>query len=88
MPEQGLAAWMAIGIILGIGAKIVSGGIDMSGWLATLVTGITGALVGGWVTHAVMGWSDDDGHYALFAATVGGVFVLWVLDTLVPRRRY
>ena len=88
MPEHGLLAWLVIGVALGLGAKFLGGGFDMSGCLATVVTGITGAIVAGYVTDQMLGYNDVDGHFALFAATAGAVVVLWVLDTLVPRRPY
>ncbi len=88
MAEQGLVVWLVIGLVLGLGAKFLGGGFDMSGCLLTLICGICGAVIGGWTTAHLVGWSDQEHHYSLFAAFVGGLFILWVVDTIAPRRPY
>ena len=86
MPEHGIIAWLAIGLVLGLVAKFLGGGFDLTGCLVTLMSGVVGALGAGWLTAQLLGWQDPDGHYALFAAVFGGIAVLALLDILAPHR--
>ena len=85
MPEHGVVAWLVIGLVLGLGAKFLSGGFDVSGCLVSLVCGVAGAFAAGWLTATLFAGDDFDGHYALIGALFGGFLVLWVASILTPR---
>jgi uncharacterized membrane protein YeaQ/YmgE (transglycosylase-associated protein family) len=46
---MGLFSWIVVGAIAGVIAKLLMPGKDPGGWIMTLVLGIVGALVGGFV---------------------------------------
>ena len=41
--------WIIFGLIAGAIAKAIHPGSDPRGWIATIIIGIIGAIVGGWL---------------------------------------
>ena len=65
MKAMSIFGWVVLGLVAGAIAKAVLPGRQGGGWLATLLLGVVGALVGG-----VLG-------SALFGAPLSGFFSLW-----------
>lgn len=63
-------SWIILGLIAGLIAKSVVGG--GGGWLVTILLGILGAVVGGWISSA------------LFNISLGGFFnpITWIIAIL------
>ena len=85
MEQYGIIAWIVIGGIAGAIAKLLMPGKDPGGCIITVLLGIAGALVAGWIGHAI-GW-DDTGEGAGFIAAIVGAFVLLLIYRLVAGRR-
>lgn len=49
----GILSWIVFGLIVGVVAKLVMPGRDAGGILVTIVLGIAGALVGGFLGQAL-----------------------------------
>ena len=81
--------WIILGLVAGALAKFLVPGRDPAGCIITVLLGIAGALIGGWVGSAI-GWGSvsqtrfDSRSIAL--ATLGAVIVLLV-GRLMARRR-
>ena len=79
--------WTLLGLLAGALAKFLVPGRDPSGCIVTIVLGIAGALIGGFVGSA-LGWGEvTTGHFDLRSvglATAGAVLVL-LLGRLVRR---
>ena len=80
---MGLIAWLIIGAIAGGLARLIVPGRDPMGLLATIVLGIVGSFVGGFLAAALFGDSDGVG---LFGSTFGAVIVLIIWNRVVARR--
>jgi uncharacterized membrane protein YeaQ/YmgE (transglycosylase-associated protein family) len=80
----GILTWIGIGLVAGIIAKMVMG--DSFGWIVTIVLGIVGAFVGGWV-FSFFGGPGVSGFnlVSIVVAAVGAIIVLFVYG-LVARR--
>ncbi len=52
---MGILGWIVLGLIAGAIAKAILPGRQGGGWLATLVLGIVGALLGGFIGGALFG---------------------------------
>jgi uncharacterized membrane protein YeaQ/YmgE (transglycosylase-associated protein family) len=87
-PAYGLILWIVIGVLAGwIGSKIM--GTDArQGALANIVVGVIGAVVGGFVSHSMMG--DMPGNNGLITsfvvALLGACLVILVWKLLMRRR--
>lgn len=81
---MGFITWILVGLVAGIIAKMVMG--DRFGWIITIVLGIVGAFVGGWL-FGLFGGPSVTGFnlMSLVVATVGAVVVLFVYG-LIQRR--
>ena len=76
--------WMAIiGLIVGALAKLLMPGKDPGGIFVTMLIGIAGALLAGWLGRAV-GWYQE-GQSAGFIMSVIGAIILLVIYRLFKR---
>lgn len=85
LEEHGWIAWIIIGGIAGAIAKLLMPGKDPGGCLITILLGIAGALLAGFIGKAV-GWYQD-GEAAGFLAAIVGAFIILALYRLILRRR-
>ena len=74
-----LLTWLIVGLIAGLLATFVLGGIGY-GIIGDIIVGIVGAVIGGWL-FTELGWSAPFGGLAgtVFIAFIGAVLLLVVL---------
>jgi len=77
--------WILIGLVAGILGKIIMPGKDPGGIVVTILIGIMGALLAGWVSP-FLGLHVDGGWQSYGAATVGAVILLAVYRIVTTRR--
>ena len=78
--------WMLIiGLIVGALAKLVMPGKDPGGILITMLLGVAGALLAGFLGRA-LGWYHE-GQSAGFIASIIGALILLGIYRLATRRR-
>jgi len=88
---MGIIAWIVLGLIAGAIAKAILPGRQGGGWIATLVIGVIGALLGGWIGSAIFGigleefWSIQTWLVAILGALL--VLVIWGFITRGSNRR-
>jgi uncharacterized membrane protein YeaQ/YmgE (transglycosylase-associated protein family) len=76
-----IIGFLILGLIMGALAKLILPGEQGGGWIATLVLGVVGALLGGWLGSAIFGvgleefWSLQTWLVALIGALV--VLAIW-----------
>ncbi len=85
LEPNGIIGWIVIGGLAGAIAKLLMPGKDPGGCIVTILLGIAGALLAGFVGHAI-GWYDA-GDGAGFIAAIVGAFVILLIYRLVLRRR-
>jgi uncharacterized membrane protein YeaQ/YmgE (transglycosylase-associated protein family) len=83
---MGMLSWIVLGIIAGALAKWVMPGKDGGGWFLTMVLGIVGAFVGGYLgsMFGLGGPADGVNLGSILTATVGAI-VLLLLYRLVAK---
>ncbi len=81
----GVLGWMLFGLIVGALAKLVMPGRDPGGIIVTMLIGIVGALVGGWIGRAV-GWYGPNDSAGYFVSILGAILLLWIYRMVVARR--
>lgn len=78
--------WIIVGLVAGVLAKLIMPGRDPGGCIVTILLGIGGALVAGFIGNA-LGWYSRGQAGGWIAATLGAILILFVYRLLV-RRRY
>ncbi|GAA0037471.1 GlsB/YeaQ/YmgE family stress response membrane protein [Brevibacterium metallidurans] len=82
---MGFIAYLILGLIAGAIAKAILPGRQGGGWIATLVLGVIGAVVGGWLGGLIFG-AQMDAFFSLstWLCAIGGsliVLLIWGLIT-------
>ncbi|MBW8359916.1 MAG: GlsB/YeaQ/YmgE family stress response membrane protein [Weeksellaceae bacterium] len=83
---MGILTWIIFGLIAGAIAKFIMPGNQGMGWLLTIILGIVGAFVGGWI-GSMLGWGtvDDFDFRSIILAVVGALLVLWIYGMATRR---
>ena len=84
---MGILLWILFGLIVGVIAKFLMPGGGPRGIIITIVLGIVGALLGGWIA-SLLGIGDITGFnvYSMLIAIGGAMLVLAAYRLLVRRR--
>jgi uncharacterized membrane protein YeaQ/YmgE (transglycosylase-associated protein family) len=82
-----ILTWIIVGLIAGVLASFVMGGIGY-GILGDIIVGIVGAFLGGWLFSA-LGVATPFGGLAgtIFVAFIGAIVLLLILSLMRPRGR-
>ncbi|WP_395752544.1 GlsB/YeaQ/YmgE family stress response membrane protein [Prosthecobacter sp.] len=76
---------LLIGLIVGVIAKAVTPGKDPGGCLVTIILGIVGASVAGYLGRAA-GWYTEGQPVGFLASVLGAVLVLLIYRMITGRR--
>jgi uncharacterized membrane protein YeaQ/YmgE (transglycosylase-associated protein family) len=80
-----ILSWIVFGIVIGFIAKLLMPGRDPGGFIVTMLLGIAGALVGGFIGRA-MGFYGPDQSAGWLMSILGAVLLLALYRVLVRRR--
>jgi uncharacterized membrane protein YeaQ/YmgE (transglycosylase-associated protein family) len=77
---MGIIGWIVLGLIAGAIAKAILPGKQGGGWLITLILGVVGALLGGFIGSAIFGVGLEDfwSIQTWIVAIVGAIIVLLI----------
>ncbi len=81
----GFFGWIIIGAVAGVLAKLIMPGRDPGGCLVTILIGIAGAVLAGFLGKAV-GWYDVGEGAGFLAAIVGAIIILFIYRLIAGRR--
>ncbi|WP_328405013.1 GlsB/YeaQ/YmgE family stress response membrane protein [Streptomyces sp. NBC_00390] len=87
---MGIIAWILIGLLAGMIAKLLMPGKDPGGIVITMLIGIAGGLLGGWLGKVIFGVDSIDGFFDLstwVAAIVGSLILLALYRLFAGSRR-
>ncbi|MGJ0203060.1 GlsB/YeaQ/YmgE family stress response membrane protein [Leucobacter sp. gxy201] len=86
---MGFLGFLLLGLIAGAIAKAILPGKQGGGWIATLVLGVLGALLGGWLGSLLFGAPLQDffSIQTWLVAIAGSIVVLLIYGMIVGRRR-
>jgi uncharacterized membrane protein YeaQ/YmgE (transglycosylase-associated protein family) len=75
-----IIGWIIFGLIAGAIAKLLMPGRDPGGFVVTILLGITGAVVGGFIGRALWGSTGaNDWSIGSFALAIAGAILLLAL---------
>ena len=69
--------WMLFGLIVGVIAKLIMPGRDPGGIFVTMLIGIVGAVIAGFLGRAI-GWYEPGEPAGFIMATIGAILLLFV----------
>ncbi len=85
---MGILGWIVLGLIAGAIAKLILPGNQGGGWLATLLLGVVGALLGGWLGSVLFNAPlEDFFSIQTWLLAIGGSIIVLLIWGLVTRGR-
>ena len=74
---MGILTWIVVGLIAGVLGELIMPGDDPGGFIVTIVIGIVGAFIGGFVFN-LLGSTGVTGFniWSIIVATVGAIILL------------
>ena len=83
---MGILGWILFGLVVGALAKLVMPGKDPGGIIVTMLVGIAGAVLGGFVGRA-MGLYGEGDSAGFIMSFLGAVLLLALYRMMIGRRR-
>jgi len=85
---MGIIGWIVLGLLAGAIAKLILPGRQGGGWLITLLLGIVGALLGGFIGSALFNVGID-GFFDLstWLLAIGGSIIVLLIYGLITKNR-
>ena len=81
---MGILSWIILGLIAGALAKWIMPGKDGGGWIITMILGIAGSFVGGWIGHIVgHGAVTGINIVSIITATAGAFILLFIYNKFI-----
>ena len=84
MADYGWLGWILIGLIAGAIAKAIIPGRDPGGCLVTILIGVAGAVLAGFLGQQ-LGWYSSGEGAGFLAAIVGAIIILFVYRMIARR---
>ena len=86
---MGIIGFIILGLLAGAIARAIIPGKQPGGWLATLILGVIGAILGGWLGSLLFnrGLEEFFSIQTWLLAIVGAIIVLLIYSAVVGRRR-
>ncbi|MDX1381607.1 MAG: GlsB/YeaQ/YmgE family stress response membrane protein [Xanthomonadales bacterium] len=82
---MGILAWIVLGLVVGVLAKLIMPGKDPGGFIVTILIGIAGAFLGGWI-GTMLGWGSVEGFdLRSLALAIGGAIILLALYRAIKK---
>ena len=85
---MGILGYILVGLIAGAIAKAILPGRQGGGWIATILLGIVGALLGGFIGSQLFGVGlNGFFHLSTWLLAIGGSLIVLIVWGLIHRRR-
>ena len=83
---MGIIWTFIVGFIVGLLARAIKPGANPMGWVMTIILGIVGAVVGGFLASA-LNLSANGGFGGLVLSVIGAIIVLFVYEFATGKKR-
>lgn len=85
---MGFFAFLLLGLIAGAIAKLIMPGNQGGGWFATLLLGVIGAMLGGWLGGLLFGANlEDFWSIQSWVLAIAGAFIVLLIWGLIFGRK-
>ena len=82
-----ILSMIIVGLIVGALAKLFMPGRDPGGFIVTIALGIAGAVLAGWLGHALGFYRGTQQGPGIIASILGAMLILGIYRVAVGRRR-
>jgi uncharacterized membrane protein YeaQ/YmgE (transglycosylase-associated protein family) len=82
---MGILSWILFGLVAGVIAKLIMPGRDPGGFIVTILLGIAGALLGGFIGRA-LGFYGEGEAAGWLMSILGAIILLAIYRMVVGRR--
>ncbi len=82
---MGIFSWIVLGLLAGALARFLMPGKDRMGWIMTIILGIVGAVLGGYVASLIGIGSVSGFNLTSLLTATGGAILLLVLVKLIKK---
>jgi len=85
----GGSSWLwiiLVGFVVGVLARLIKPGKQDIGIIMTVVLGVVGALLAGWVGR-LLGWYAEGEKVGFIASLIGAVVILFIAEAVNGKRR-
>ena len=80
-----IIGWILFGLVVGIVGKLLMPGRDPGGFIITIILGIAGALIGGFIGQS-LGFYREGEPAGIIMAVIGSIILLLIYRMFVGRR--
>lgn len=85
---MGFFGWLILGLLAGAIAKLILPGRQGGGWIITLILGVVGALLGGFLGSLLFDVGIDDFFdLSTWLLAIGGALIVLVIYGAVTNRK-
>jgi uncharacterized membrane protein YeaQ/YmgE (transglycosylase-associated protein family) len=81
--KMNILGWLLFGLIVGAIAKFLMPGRDPGGWIVTILLGIAGSFVGGFLA-SMLGHNEQSAGW--IGSIIGAIVLLFIYRLIVGRR--
>ena len=82
---MGMLTWIILGLVVGVIAKLIMPGKDPGGFVITIILGMVGAFVGGFISSSLGFGSVTGFDIRSLLIAVGGAVVLLIIYRVVKK---
>jgi len=86
LKDYGFFGWIVIGLVAGLIAKAIMPGKDPGGLIVTILLGVAGAVLAGFLGQQ-LGWYSQGEGAGFIAAIVGALILLAIYRLIAGNRR-
>jgi uncharacterized membrane protein YeaQ/YmgE (transglycosylase-associated protein family) len=83
---MGFIVWIILGLVVGVIAKLLMPGKDPGGFIITIILGIAGAFVGGFIASKIGFGTVTGFDIRSLIIAVGGAVLLLIAYRMIKRR--
>ena len=87
MANYGWLGWIIIGGLAGLIAKAIMPGRDPGGFIVTILLGIAGAVLAGFIGRTIGWYGPEDTGAGFIAAIIGALIILFIYRLIAGRGR-
>lgn len=82
---MGILSWIILGLIVGIIAKVIMPGKDPGGFIITIILGIAGAFIGGFIASKIGFGTVTGFDIRSLLIAVGGAVLLLIVYRIIKK---